>query len=543
MNKKKYGYIELFAGCGGLSLGLKAAGFNLILANELSPLAAETFSYNFFNENLDDLAEKGKCPKNTLWLKSNYSSNQLIQRLKENPKEAIKGRISDFYNDVNLENKLIVGDIRILIKQHAFRNLSGKIDLLAGGPPCQSFSIAGRREKKNKRNQLSWFFAEAAGILKPRIILLENVSGILRPFYSNNRKWYAWFEVAKIFAMKGYVPICLHVNAKYFSVPQNRPRFIMVGFRKDVLDVFIQKSHIDAVFLEILNNSQRFYNEVNEFKMRLQRIGEIDTAFLKIIDLSNNGNQLIKKYFDKLHINFNNFHLVSTEEAIDDIKNKKDKYVFKTVDNMSNYAKVLLKEFGNVVDSSIILTNHERRKHSNIVKSRFRLLQLIEYGGTEKTKYSKMLKIALQKSIINVQLLDYFLGKKLYINSNSSSDKWTLETVTNKERIKELLKLLKTRKYSQKALEPDNQAPTQLTIPDDICHYDVNHLRTLTVREIARIQTFPDWFKFRGKATTGGMKRCLEVPQYTQVGNAVPPLMAKFIGESIRQFLEKVDKK
>ena len=70
-----------------------------------------------------------------------------------------------------------------------------------------------------------------------------------------------------------------------------------------------------------------------------------------------------------------------------------------------------------------------------------------------------------------------------------------------------------------------------MTIPDDYVHYA--EPRVLTVREEARLQSFPDTFEFKGKETTGGKLRGQEVPQYTQVGNAVPPLLAKAIGETI----------
>ena len=61
----------------------------------------------------------------------------------------------------------------------------------------------------------------------------------------------------------------------------------------------------------------------------------------------------------------------------------------------------------------------------------------------------------------------------------------------------------------------------------------------MTVRELARFQSFPDWFEFRSKETTGGRRRKFEVPQYTQVGNAVPPLMAQAIGELLVKLLDE----
>ena len=85
---------------------------------------------------------------------------------------------------------------------------------------------------------------------------------------------------------------------------------------------------------------------------------------------------------------------------------------------------------------------------------------------------------------------------------------------------------------------PDKPSQTILTIPDDIIHYNINENRVLTVREEARIQSFPDNFIFYGKPTTCGYQRELETPQYTQVGNAVPPLLAFEVGKLIKFFLK-----
>jgi len=90
-------------------------------------------------------------------------------------------------------------------------------------------------------------------------------------------------------------------------------------------------------------------------------------------------------------------------------------------------------------------------------------------------------------------------------------------------------------KQSQRALDGDSPSPTITTLPDDLCHYAVD--RTLTVREMARLQSFPDSFVFRGKETTGGDKRRTEVPQYSQVGNAVPPLLAEALGLQLKHLL------
>jgi len=80
-------HIEIFAGCGGMSLGLKAAGFDLHMANDLSPMAGETFAYNLFGENLELLATKKLKSEKVLWIKSQYAADNLKERLRENPNE------------------------------------------------------------------------------------------------------------------------------------------------------------------------------------------------------------------------------------------------------------------------------------------------------------------------------------------------------------------------------------------------------------------------------------------------------------------------
>jgi len=91
------------------------------------------------------------------------------------------------------------------------------------------------------------------------------------------------------------------------------------------------------------------------------------------------------------------------------------------------------------------------------------------------------------------------------------------------------------KKRSATVLAGNEPAPTVTTIPDDFVHY--SEPRVMTVRECARLQTFPDWFEFKGPYTTGGKQRVLQTPRYTQVGNAVPPLFAELAGLAIKEVL------
>ena len=90
---------------------------------------------------------------------------------------------------------------------------------------------------------------------------------------------------------------------------------------------------------------------------------------------------------------------------------------------------------------------------------------------------------------------------------------------------------LDSQKRNYTVLNPLGQSPTVCTMPDDFIHYSAK--RPTTVREMARLQSFDDSFVFQGKRQTGGNNRQKEIPQYTLVGNAVPPLMARAIANTI----------
>lgn len=95
---------------------------------------------------------------------------------------------------------------------------------------------------------------------------------------------------------------------------------------------------------------------------------------------------------------------------------------------------------------------------------------------------------------------------------------------------------LDSEKRNYNVLKADSQSPTVMTIADDYIHF--SNPRALTVREMARLQSFDDSFVFQGKRSTGGNKRKFEVPQFTLVGNAVPPLMARAVALEILKNIE-----
>ncbi|MFV0230783.1 DNA cytosine methyltransferase [Empedobacter falsenii] len=164
--------IDLFAGCGGLSLGLNKAGFNSIFVNEIEPIYGETY---FFNHSLP------------------------------------------------VENYFI-GDINELIKDKENLLSSYKnVDIVCGGPPCQGFSMANRqRVIDDPRNNLYKSYLEVLKYIQPKFFIMENVKGMLKkaPEILEDFKSYLGEE----YNFSYYV-----FNAKDFGVPQNRERFILIG--------------------------------------------------------------------------------------------------------------------------------------------------------------------------------------------------------------------------------------------------------------------------------------------------------------------------
>lgn len=523
-------HIELFSGCGGLSLGLDSIGFELVFANELSPMASETFTYNFFDEDLEQKANQKQRPKNALWLNSKFED--LKSRLRENPFEYPKiseEGFSDISGDPEeLEGKLVVGSIIELNKllqstpelvtefQSAFGRAGG-LDLVSGGPPCQSFSMAGRRDRNDDKNTLPWEFAKFVDLTQPKLVLLENVTGILRPFKdAEGNSFHAWYEVAKVFASIGYIPLCLHINARQAGVPQNRPRFILIGIHSTHFQLV--RKNFTKVESELFKQSLNFFNLVQQYKEKLE------FGHLPYFDSSKQSDL---KYFDGTFLK----HLVSNpeisaEQAIDDLKVHHPQ-------PQSEFVIMLNQTFDSLKSRREVL-NHEFRNNSPIVKRRFRLYQILQIIGDNEITQS-VLKILKGESETLSQKHWSALSQYEFLHENGE-----LYQFSYKNEFENYLKAHPTKKKTQKALIANLPAPAALSTPDDACHYDPHELRVLTVREMARIQSFSDNFVFRSKATTGGQMRKFEVPQYTQVGNAVPPILGRKLGMVLAHLLPNV---
>jgi DNA (cytosine-5)-methyltransferase 1 len=472
-------YIDLFAGCGGLSLGLEAAGFQLELAVEKSPMAAETFYHNFIN----------RVPSKEFW--QQYTSETTTV-------------------ETQAKSKLIVNELQSLLDSpeliHQLK--AKKLDLVAGGPPCQGFSLAGRRDPHDVRNQLPWQFIELVERIEPKMVLIENVSGITQNFNKFGTK--SPFEQLKLALEQtepGYVVQSLFVNAMHFGAPQHRPRVMLIGLRSDIAN---------NLKIEPSDSWRSDYDEPDKFLMKVRpRLAPQATNFGEntftvgdaIWDLNDTGYSI--------ELNDKQYNLPNGRYA--------KRLRLDTTWMPKNIKKVNRKPG---------LENHVLRKHAERIKTRFRLYQYLQREGLS----PKLLNIPANS---DGSFDEKFAELRAYFNKckiPAVAPDGTLLAISHQELLSLIIDL-KTKKHSQRPLRWDKPSPTIVSLPEDFVH--PCRPRTMTVREMARFQSFPDSFEFRAKETTGSLRRRFEVPQYTQVGNAVPPLLAKAVGLHIHGVLKQ----
>lgn len=454
-------YIDLFAGCGGLSLGVESAGFNLLFAVEKSPMAAETFYHNFI-KNIDNEKE---------W-------NEYLNKSDEE----------------KLNSKLFVGETIALLEQpkllEKVKAKVGELDLIVGGPPCQGFSLAGKRNPKDHRNILPWQYLEYVDIFKPKAVLMENVLGMRQDFSKHNEK--SPFKQIKQYLEEcenKYIVQELQLNAMHYGVAQHRPRVMLLAVREDIA----KEKNLYALS-DIWKSEEYFEN------------GKI-SPLCPIPTVERN------KYFN-------------VEDALSDLINGTQSEYLNKLNNQSGFRNVIKTKF----DKNTIL-NQIERKHTEKVTLRFRMYQYLSTNNvpTKIFNLSAMYNFSKDDKILTE--IKSLLKNCVY--PSRSPDNYLL--ANNEDTLLNLILELATKKHSQRPLKLNTPSPTVVSIPDDVIH--PIYPRAMTVREQARFQSFPDYFEFRSKETTGGEKRKIEVPQYTQVGNAVPPLMAKKIAEHIFNLL------
>jgi len=201
--------VDLFAGCGGLSLGLEKAGFQPVFVNEINKDAMSSYLRNRSDQH-PELAHKDFHAYD---IKEFVNTNNSVKDLKSSLKAV---------HNLDIEN--------------------GELDLLVGGPPCQGFSGIGHRRSFSvdkcdlPSNLLYQDMAWMVHKLKPKIFLFENVRGLLSSRWTKEgEKGEIFKDVVKSFgSLKDYHIQHALVHAKDYGAPQNRPRILLVGVRKDI---------------------------------------------------------------------------------------------------------------------------------------------------------------------------------------------------------------------------------------------------------------------------------------------------------------------
>lgn len=417
VSKKALTCIDLFAGCGGLSLGLEQAGFKPLLFSELNHSAAETYIAN--------RPGMGVIP----W--------------------------GDIYH-------LTDDNLRLLKLNWSYHGIDD-VDLVCGGPPCQGYSGIGHRrsfkiEKKDVPS--NHLFQEMARVIRcvcPRVFVFENVRGLL------TSKWTASGRNGEVFKavlseMKRIPGYCVRwqlLHAKDYGVPQNRPRVLIVGIRHEILQTTEQLHLLD---LPVTVDDPTAVRD----GFLPPSSGKPPTLVDLLSDLEDPdylGRRATERYF------------CNPRTPIQ--------------------AELRTRPNGSLLRKGDPLTEHEYSEHAAYIREKF--AHMIAHRG-------------------------------------------------------EIPERFRTKKFAQRVFprEWNGAGPniTATSLPEDYVHY--SQPRSPTVREWARIQTFPDWYVFRGPRTTGGRRRAgdpdagiwdRDVPRYTQIGNAVPVLLARKVGEHLARLL------
>lgn len=389
----KHTSIDLFAGAGGLSEGLRASGFDSLYANEIMPRHADTYALN-------------------------------------HPETVVDSR------DIRLVDAVAVR------RQLGLRQ--GELDLLAGGPPCQGFSInAPKRSSDDDRNSLFREFLRFVDEFTPKAVLIENVPGLVS--FDGGGTLQAILQSLEAHGYRAEVQI---LYAPHFGVPQTRWRTIIIGLRGDAIDPL------------------RAFPEPS-------RRAPLRVNFTSCFD----GRTIVA-----LPTNHELPSFVSVRDAIDDLPALSNG---ETGASRKEYRTGARNDFQAAMrNGSAGVLNHEAPRLGDINLKR---MSFIPPGGN----WTDIPESLLPEGMRRARRSDH------------------------------------TKRYGRVA--PDGLASTILTKCDPHwgAYFHYSQDRCFTVREAARIQTFPDTFRFTGS----------RVEQYEQVGNAVPPLLAAAIGQSIRRVL------
>lgn len=540
--------------------------------------------------------------------------------------------------------------------------IGGKnVDVVCGGPPCQSFSLAGKRRKFDKKDDLFSHYLEVIKVLQPKYFVMENVKGILTK-EKGKIKELILKEINSIVDIKEIPKLtdfikglkktnkndeflldCLikkieieqYSEIKAEDAKEVYIKTIEAKFRKLTPDIVDYKTSKTDVRISTIRHGFNLLIRNKEWeKLKRDIIREKDfcnidndyfvdsfTQFLTDID-SNEIILKIEEAFKQLRVKgshlkisndiltalkiytqnidecllflndfCNNEQSLELEKLVNDIRLYKIEAPF--VANSSNYGVPQNRErvlfIGCRKDQKFISEIPATVKEEEKVTVFEALFDLDFIGNDEEAHHYELVDISKQyngsaKKMKNLLKQREINGKPNFTNGKTFSD-WSkmgrlngrfknaktpfyvksTEALKNGEKVYDILHNHKTSKQNDdvikrldiilkegnykkaqcildecgllsnkrnyNVLNAQTQSPTVMTIADDYIHY--NSPRSLTVREMARLQSFDDSFVFQGKRSTGGNNRKTDVPQYTLVGNAVPPLLARAVATEI----------
>ncbi|HVD99969.1 MAG TPA: DNA cytosine methyltransferase [Cytophagaceae bacterium] len=469
-NGSKPRLLDLFSGCGGLSLGFHKADYEIIAAVELDPKAANSHALNFHSDpSLFDIHAKSRDIMET-------DPGELFKELK------LKGSVDEH------------------------------IDVIVGGPPCQAFTRVGRaklREIKNdsnaflndSRSQLYKRYLEYVKQLKPLALLMENVPDILNYGGINIAD-----SVCNDLTAQGYKCRYTLLNTVFYGIPQMRERMFLIAVHESLnCDiVFPSPSH----YIELPNGYH----------------GSRSVA-LKHINAEANPYYCPSPIASK-----NLLPALTVEQALSDLP-------------------IITEHLNSDSKKSIPNLTKEKNYSSEKYENDFQRLMRSWFNCSENTKVTA--------NAIRYLPRDYPIFRKMKPGDQYPEAlqvaKSIFENRINKERKKSGKHLTETSKKYQEILEktvppydenkfPNKWRKMEANMPARTLmahlgkdsyshiHYDSEQARTISVREAARLQTFPDEFKFSGSMNAA----------FRQIGNAVPPLMAAKLATSIKKILLKI---
>lgn len=431
--------IDLFCGAGGMSEGLIQAGFHILFSSDINEDVQRTYMNRHEQLGL------------------HQGINTYFHR----------GDVRELNGDLIRER---ISSLEIFQGQEI-----PEIDAIFGGPPCQGFSRAGRRNPNDPRNMLFREYLRVIGEVGPRYVVLENVTGF------TDTRFYGFVGVTghvyedgslvpdilrNEFELLGYSTLEPRIlNAAHYGVPQRRNRIIVMAYRNDVQPpTYPEPTYMDIDTLTITD------------------------AISDLIRDDDIRNEVFHGLTD--------FQRDSINGRTPDIN-------------------------GNTINSDGVINNNELSRHTQTITERFSLFREGEDGAS--LKHRVMTE--------GIDIVDYPALIEHCVGATGLEADDVIEIYRAGNVNRELADILLTKKNIRTRLDRNRPSATVMTIADD--YISPFEPRTFTVRELARLQSFDDSFEFLGKRTTGGLRRRVEVPQYSQVGNAVPPLLARAIAEQI----------